>query len=253
MTCNGMSTEKSSNILNFKTGSNVPVFYGETMPAIIVIVATTAVMYFIFFLEENATQKDRKKKPERRFYPTKLRLTLALFIIIFLPMIATILFLNWNTYIRLDSLTEAELYFAIFRLTISYNAVGFVILAMSIFAYVYAGAERQFWVHLIGIPLQSCTCLFILVLLMLQPHIEIFQSLEVDDVTYHLVYRHDGSGSIHLLACDDKNTICKSDLLGVVDSYMYSDGQMTYHPAYDYLHIRTTGFDVEEYIIPLND
>jgi|GEM_PF-6349151 len=219
------------------------------MPAIIVIVAATAVIYFIFFLEESASRKQRKPKPERRPYPTKL--TLSMFGIIFLPIIITTLVLRWNHSISLDMLTESELHFAIFRMTTLYDYLVWGLMILPTGFYIYATLIRDYWAYFIGVPFQACTLMMVVGILMLQPHIEIFQSFDVDETTYHLVYQRDVSGAVYLLSCE-RDIICDSILLGFTDSYPYSAGQMAYHPAYNYLHIRTTSHSVEDYIIPID-
>jgi len=93
--------------------------------------------------------------------------------------------------------------------------------------YIYAVIIRRFWAYLIGIPFQAISFTLIAVLFIVQPRVELFQSLYINNTDYHLVHQEPFGGSnIYLLRCEYDD--CVTTHLKYLDSFKYFGGTMTY-------------------------
>ena len=108
---------------------------------------------------------------------------------------------------------------------------------------------KGYWAYIIGIPFQLMMFFLALFLVgVLQHRIDVFDTVDVKDKTYHLVQV---SSSLYLFECDGET--CAFNYIDGLDSSFFSQGHMIYFYSNDTFYVEIKAHGDEEYIIPLTE
>jgi len=214
------------------------------MEVLVVFVAIGSVLWFVFSDPQNNDEKKRKTYP---FW-----LVASMILLIVIPPILMGLIILWNNNTVLTTFTELDLDLYILRLTIPFEIVALVTVALTVIFYGYALTTRESRIYYIGIPLQAVSLFIVFSMMSVLPDLEIFSEIEVEETSYLLVQvAPPESGELYLFACDvDEN--CTGEEIAVVEGRAYETGEMLYDAPTNMLNIVATAEEIEQYTVPLS-
>lgn len=159
-----------------------------------------------------------------------------------------------NLYIRLEDLTAVDINLLTFQWTTLYHVIWFICGVFALAFYLYNIFVKGSCLYLFGVPLQIGTFVLAWIFwLILNGPFDRFDTLEVEDTTYHIIQTSaNATGLLYLFTCNEN--ICDVFQIGAVDSSRYFDAEMTYTHSNHTIYVAADGgYGVEKYIIPLTE
>ena len=174
--------------------------------------------------------------------------------LLILPIGLTYILISWNQSIALDSFPLLELNSLIFRWVTLAHVIWIICGILAGIFYIYVIFVKGYWIYILGIFAQVFVFVAVWMFwLVLNGRVFVFQSVSVEEDTYHVVAHNvGGSGYLYLFSCDEG--LCQPQEIGYIDSISYWDADMTYDETSHTIYVTTDlGFDIEEIVIPLDD
>ena len=159
-----------------------------------------------------------------------------------------------NIYINLDGLTTVDINLFTFQWMTVYHVMWFICAIIIGTFYLYVIFIKGSCLSILGIPIHMA--MFVLawfLWLFLNGPLDRFDTLEIEDTSYHLIQTSaNATGQLYLFTCDEH--ICDVTYIDYVDSSKFFDAEMTYSPSNHTIYVSAdAGYGIEEYIIPLDE
>jgi|GEM_PF-4873316 len=212
------------------------------MEVLVVFSAIIGVLWYVF--------NDPKKASERKKYP--ILLVLAMIALIVIPPILTVLIILWNENTVLVSFTKLDLDLFLLRLTVPFEAVAIVTVALAVIFYGYALSTRSSRVYYIGIPLQAISLFIVFLMMSVLPNLQTFAEIEIADTEYMLVQvAPPERGELYLFSCNEDED-CIGANVANISGEPYASAEMAYDAVNSSMVITASNEEVEEqYVVPL--